>query len=68
MTIAASFLGGAKSRLLPRSIPFRFFASAATFHVLMWLALLFGADASGPYRTKFRLLFAASRAFFSVSR
>ena len=33
MTLAASFLGGAKSRLLPASIPFRFFAAAAAFHV-----------------------------------
>jgi hypothetical protein len=40
MTLAATFLGGAKSRLLPASIPFRFFAAAAIFHVLMWLALL----------------------------
>jgi hypothetical protein len=44
MSLAASFLGGAKSRLLPASIPFRFFAAAAVFHVLMWLALLAGAD------------------------
>lgn len=40
MTLAATFLGGAKSRLLPASIPFRFFVSAALFHVAMWLALL----------------------------
>lgn len=40
MSIAATFLGGAKSRLLPPSIPFRFFAVAAIFHVLMWLVLL----------------------------
>jgi hypothetical protein len=26
------------------SIPFRFFAAAVGFHVLMWLALLIGAD------------------------
>lgn len=50
MTIAASFLGGAKSRLLPRSIPFRFFAAAATFHVLMWLILLFGAEEAASFR------------------
>ena len=39
MTLAATFLGGAKGRLLPASIPFRFFAAAAVFHVLMWFAL-----------------------------
>ena len=40
MTLAATFLGGAKSRLLPPSVPFRFFAAAAVFHVLLWLVLL----------------------------
>jgi hypothetical protein len=50
MTLAASFLGGAKSRLLPPSIPFRFFAAAAMFHVLMWLAMLIGADAAVSFR------------------
>lgn len=50
MSIAATFLGGAKSRLLPPSIPFRFFAAAASFHVLMWLALLVGAGAAVGFR------------------
>jgi hypothetical protein len=50
MSIAATFLGGAKSRLLPRSIPFRFFAAAAVFHVMMWLGLLIGADEAAGYR------------------
>jgi hypothetical protein len=50
MNVAATFLGGAKSRLLPRSIPFRFFAAAATFHVLLWLALLFGAGEALSFR------------------
>jgi hypothetical protein len=40
---AASFLGGAKSRLLPASIPFRFFASAVAAHVLLWVALFVAA-------------------------
>ena len=31
------------SRLLPPSLPFRFFAAAAVFHVLLWLVLLFAA-------------------------
>lgn len=42
--LAASFLGGAKSRLLPASIPFRYFSAAAFFHVLAWGALLIAAD------------------------
>jgi len=50
MTVAASFLGGAKSRLLPASVPLRFFASAAIFHVLMWVALFAGAEQATSYR------------------
>jgi hypothetical protein len=46
VTLAATFLGGAKSRLLPASIPFRFFGAAAAFHVLMWLVLVLDADAA----------------------
>ena len=37
------FLAGAASRLLPVSIPFRFFGAAVTCHLLGWLALLAGA-------------------------
>jgi len=44
MTLAANILGGAKSRLLPASIPFRFFGAAAIFHLLMWLVLLTSAN------------------------
>jgi hypothetical protein len=44
MSLAATFLGGAKSRLLPASIPFRYFAAAAAFHCLAWALLLAGAD------------------------
>ena len=44
MSMAGGFLGGAKDRLLPASIPFRFFLSASVFHVLAWGMLLFGAD------------------------
>ncbi len=40
MTLAATFLGSAKNRLLPPSVPFRFFAAATIFHVLLWLVLL----------------------------
>jgi hypothetical protein len=50
MTLAASFLGGAKSRLLPASIPFRFFVTAAILHVLMWLVLLLEADQATSFR------------------
>lgn len=50
MTLAAGFLGGAKGRLLPRSIPFRFFAAAAAFHLMMWLTLLLGVDDAIGFR------------------
>jgi hypothetical protein len=43
-TASAAFLVGAASRLLPASIPFRFFGAAVAFHLLAWLALLAGAD------------------------
>ncbi|MCC6196318.1 MAG: hypothetical protein IT518_17835 [Burkholderiales bacterium] len=36
-------LSGARGRLLPVSVPFRFFAAAACFHVLAWAALFMGA-------------------------
>lgn len=39
MKVAATFLAGAKGRLLPASIPFRFFTAAVVFHLVMWLAL-----------------------------
>jgi hypothetical protein len=50
MTLAATFLGGAKSRLLPPSIPLRFFAMAAVFHVLAWIALFVGAGHATSFR------------------
>lgn len=50
MTLAATFLAGAKSRLLPASIPFRFFAAAAIFHLLMWLVLLLWANQATNFR------------------
>src|SRR6516164_5397640 len=40
----------AKSRLLPRSIPFRFFAAAAVFQVMMWLGLFIGASEAVDFR------------------
>jgi hypothetical protein len=42
---AGAFLAGAISRLLPPSIPFRFFGAAVAFHVAAWIALFAGADA-----------------------
>ena len=41
---AGAFLGSAASRLLPATIPFRFFGAALVYHVLAWLALLAGAQ------------------------
>lgn len=35
---------GAKDRLLPPSVPFRFFATAVLMHVAGWASLLWGAD------------------------
>lgn len=43
MKQGGSFLVGARSRLLPMAIPFRFFGAALVFHLLAWLALLAGA-------------------------
>ncbi|MCC6888350.1 MAG: hypothetical protein IT536_07450 [Hyphomicrobiales bacterium] len=40
MTLAATFLGGAKSRLLPASVPFRYFGTAVVCHLLIWLLAL----------------------------
>ncbi len=39
---STGFLGGAKDRLLPVSVPFRFFLGAVLFHLAAW-AVLFGA-------------------------
>lgn len=36
-------LAGARGRLLPASIPLRFFGAAVVFHVLAWVALAVGA-------------------------
>lgn len=38
-----AFIGGAKGRLLPVSIPLRFFGAAVVFHLLAWVALAAGA-------------------------
>ena len=44
MSMSTGFLSGARDRLLPASIPFRFFLSAALFQILAWVALLAGAE------------------------
>jgi hypothetical protein len=44
VSVGGAFLGGAKTRLLPASIPLRFFGAACVFHLLAWLALLAGAQ------------------------
>jgi len=41
---AGAFLGGAASRLLPASIPLRFFGAAVAYHLLAWFALLAGSE------------------------
>jgi hypothetical protein len=41
---AGAFIAGAASRLLPPSIPFRFFGAAVVYHLLAWIALLAGAQ------------------------
>jgi hypothetical protein len=45
-----AFLGGAIGRLLPWSIPFRYFGAAAVFQVLAWLALVAGAGDATRFR------------------
>ena len=37
------FSGAARSRLLPASVPFRYFGAAVTFHILAWAMLVAGA-------------------------
>jgi len=44
-----AFLAGAGSRLLPPSIPFRFFGAAAVFHLCAWIALLIDADGAARF-------------------
>lgn len=39
MSLGGSFLQGAKSRLLPASVPFRFFVAATFFQLAAWAAL-----------------------------
>ena len=47
---ATSFLGSAAERLLPLSVPFRFFGAAVLFHAAAWTALLSGAGELADFR------------------
>lgn len=46
---AGGFMMGAKDRLLPPSVPYRFFATAVILHVAGWACLLAGADAAAGF-------------------
>ncbi|CDK97488.1 conserved protein of unknown function [Magnetospirillum gryphiswaldense MSR-1 v2] len=45
-----AFMMGAKDRLLPPAIPFRFFATAIVYHLAAWAVLLWAADGLPGYR------------------
>ncbi len=45
MSAAGAFLSGAEDRLLPPSIPYRFFGAALVLHLAAWAVLLAAADA-----------------------
>lgn len=47
---AGAFMMGAKDRLLPPSVPYRFFATAIVMHVAGWAALLAGSDQMAGFR------------------
>jgi hypothetical protein len=49
MLAAGGIPTGANSRLLPVSIPFRFFGAAIVYHLLAWLALLAGIGAAPAF-------------------
>ena len=48
--LPGALMMGAKDRLLPPSIPFRFFATAVVLHVAGWAALLAGADTAPGFQ------------------
>jgi len=41
--VIPAFSGAARSRLLPASVPFRYFGAAVLFHIVAWAALVAGA-------------------------
>lgn len=44
MSFSGVLLGGAKNRLLPASVPFGFFATAAFFQIIAWLLIIIGSS------------------------
>lgn len=48
--LGGTFLAGAGGRLLPASVPLRWFAAAAAFHLLAWIALALGAPTWRDWR------------------
>lgn len=44
MAKGGTFLSGAKSRLLPVAVPFRYFGTAVAFQLLAWVCVIAGAD------------------------
>lgn len=48
--VGGSFLAGAAGRLLPASVPFRFFVAASLFHLAAWVVLLLTAPAWTGWR------------------
>lgn len=50
MSFPGAILMGAQRRLLPMSVPYRFFISAAAFHLLAWVLLAFAADDVAGYQ------------------
>ncbi len=50
-TPAGAFISGAKGRLLPASIPLRYFGAAVVYHLLAWLALAVGAAYGTTFAT-----------------
>ncbi|MDP6689132.1 MAG: hypothetical protein QF384_06525, partial [Alphaproteobacteria bacterium] len=49
-TGATAFLGSASERLLPLSLPFRFFGAAVVFHLAAWGVLVLAAGEVADYR------------------
>ncbi len=59
MTLPAGLLQGVSGRLLPASVPMRFFAVAVTAHVAFWIFLFATADQVAGFRGGFAPLLAA---------
>lgn len=57
--LAGSFLGGAGDRLLPATIPFRYFCAGSLFHIAAWVGLFLGAGDLADFTGGTGLLLAA---------